>query len=163
MNDYREYEYREYRVRPIGFVKNSREKLPVQPVFAEEDYTARIELFPEYVKGLYRLEEFSHIIVVMYFHRSSDYSLIVKPHFDDRLRGVFATRSPRRPNPIAISTVKLEKIEGNVLFVRNLDAYDGTPVLDIKPHSPLVDCPEVSKDEVSKHIAKVSKQKQEDT
>ncbi len=128
--------------RPIGVVHNLIDKLPVQPVFAEEDYIAKIEIFLEYAKGLYKLEKFSHIIVVMYFHKSKGYNLIVKPHFDDELRGVFATRSPNRPNPIAISTVKLEKIEKNIIYVKNLDAYDGTPVLDIKPHSPLVDCPE---------------------
>ncbi len=128
--------------KPIGIVHNPVEKLPVQPVFAEEDYTVEIEIFPEFSKGLYRLEKFSHIIIVMYFHKSKGYSLIVKPHFDNELRGVFATRSPNRPNPIAISTVKLEKVSGNLIYVKNLDAYDGTPVLDIKPHSPVVDCPE---------------------
>ncbi len=131
-----------YEVKPIGIVHNEQKELPVQPVFAEKDYIVKVEVFPEYAKGLYRIEKFSHVIIVMYFHKSKDYSLIVKPHFDDELRGVFATRSPRRPNPIAISTVKLEKVEGNILYVKNLDAYDGTPVLDIKPHSPLVDCPE---------------------
>jgi len=139
----------EFKVKPIGVVHNQRKELPFQPVFAEEDYTVEIEIFPPFEKGLYKLERFSHIIVLMYFHLSKDYNLIVKPHFDKELRGVFATRSPRRPNPIAISTVKLEKILKNKIYVKNLDAYDGTPVIDIKPHSRLLDCPEANRDEIA--------------
>ena len=145
-------ELRKFTVKPIGVVHNPRKDIPFQPAFAEEDYTVEIEVFPEYSRGLYKLERYSHIIVLMYFHLSKDYSLIVKPHFSDELRGVFATRSPRRPNPIAISTVKLERVEKNKIYVKNLDAYDGTPVLDIKPHSRLLDCPEFSRDEIAMHL-----------
>ncbi|HDD40007.1 MAG TPA: SAM-dependent methyltransferase, partial [Nitrososphaeria archaeon] len=68
-----------------------------------------------------------------------NYRLLVKPYMDDELRGVFATRAPARPNPIGISVVRLVKIDGNHVFVRNLDVIDGTPLLDIKPYVPEFD------------------------
>jgi tRNA-Thr(GGU) m(6)t(6)A37 methyltransferase TsaA len=80
---------------------------------------------------------FSHIILIYHFHQISEkYALEVKPFLDDTPRGIFATRAPRRPNPIGISVVRLEKIEGARLYISNVDILDGTPLLDIKPYVP---------------------------
>ncbi|MFB0546037.1 MAG: SAM-dependent methyltransferase, partial [Anaerolineae bacterium] len=75
-------------------------------------------------------------ILIYHFHLSESYSLIIKPFLDDTPHGVFATRAPRRPNPIGISVVRLEKIEGTTLHISNIDIVDGTPLLDIKPYVP---------------------------
>jgi tRNA-Thr(GGU) m(6)t(6)A37 methyltransferase TsaA len=88
-----------------------------------------------YSEGLYRLEKYRRLFVIFVFDRSSGYELVVHPRGDVTRprRGVFATRSPRRPNPIGLSVVELIEVEGSTVKVRNLDALDGTPVLDIKP------------------------------
>ncbi len=93
-----------------------------------------VEVFPEFVAGLLDLDGFSHIILLCHLHLSSGYALQVKPPHDASVHGVFATRSPRRPNPISLTVVRLKKIEGGVLHVIDLDLMDGTPVLDIKPY-----------------------------
>ena len=80
-----------------------------------------------------------HIMVIFHFHLSEGYSLEVKPFMDDHPHGVFATRAPRRPNPIGLSVVKLVKVEGHTLQVEDLDIVDGTPLLDIKPYVPEFD------------------------
>ncbi|PKK82385.1 MAG: tRNA (N6-threonylcarbamoyladenosine(37)-N6)-methyltransferase TrmO [candidate division Zixibacteria bacterium HGW-Zixibacteria-1] len=95
-----------------------------------------IELYPEYLQGLTDLEGFSHLEVVFYLHRSADYKLMVIPPLDDRPHGLFATRSPHRPNPVGISIVRLVRIEGITLHIADLDMLDGTPLLDIKPYVP---------------------------
>ena len=99
---------------------------------------ATVEIFPEYTEGLSDLDGFSHIILIVHFHLSTNYPLKVRPFLGDVKRGVFATRSPNRPNPIGMSTVRLEKIEGNTLHIANTEMVDGTPVLDIKPYIPLM-------------------------
>jgi tRNA (adenine37-N6)-methyltransferase len=93
-----------------------------------------IEILSEYEEGLNDIEGFSHLVVLWGFDRSEGYELIGKPPSDDRPHGVFATRSPRRPNPIGLSTVELLGREGSSLRVRGLDMLDGTPVLDVKPY-----------------------------
>jgi tRNA-Thr(GGU) m(6)t(6)A37 methyltransferase TsaA len=93
----------------------------------------------EYVEGLKDLDGFSHIILLYHFHLSRGYSLTVKPFLDDKLHGVFATRAPKRPNPIGISIVRLLSIEGNILSIKDVDIVDGTPLLDIKPYVPEFD------------------------
>jgi len=127
--------------RPIGVIhspfKNVR-GIPIQPR-AAEGVEGVVEIFPEYVEGLKDLEGFSHIILLYHLHLVENYRLLVKPYMDDELRGVFATRAPARPNPIGISVVRLVKIDGNHVFVRNLDVIDGTPLLDIKPYVPEFD------------------------
>jgi len=95
-----------------------------------------VEVFPEYVDGLKDIEGFSHLILIYHFHLSTDYKLQVKPFLDEKARGVFATRAPKRPNGIGMSIVKLVKVEGSKLHVANIDALDGTPLLDIKPYVP---------------------------
>lgn len=111
---------------------------PIQAAFAG-NARGRIELKPEYVPGLKDLDGFSHIILLYHFHLSRGWSLHVKPFLEDVERGVFATRAPKRPNPIGLSVVRLERIEGNILYISEVDIVDGTPLLDIKPFVPAFD------------------------
>jgi tRNA-Thr(GGU) m(6)t(6)A37 methyltransferase TsaA len=83
--------------------------------------------------GLKDIEGFSHLIVIWVFHQSAGYDLIFTPPSDDKPHGVFATRSPRRPNSIGLTTMELVRREGRSLHLRGVDMLDGTPVLDIKP------------------------------
>ena len=106
--------------------------VPIQPTFSESK--GRVEVFQDYKNGLKDLEGFSHVVLVYLFHKSSGYDLLQKPFLDEEKRGLFSTRSPRRPNPIGLSTVELEKIEDNILHVKGLDIIDSTPLLDIKPY-----------------------------
>jgi len=108
---------------------------PIQPRFGRGT-EGIVELLPEYEAGLADLEGFSHLMLLYYFHRSDLYSLKVRPFLDDQLRGVFATRAPRRPNGIGISVVRLVTVDGLSLRIRDLDIVDGTPLLDIKPYVP---------------------------
>jgi len=127
-------------LKPIGIIHTPYRRLedmPIQPSFSE--CVGEIELERQYQEGLRDIKGFSHIILVYLFHKSEGYSLLVKPFLDDHLRGVFATRSPRRPNPIGISTVRLLEREGNVLKVLGIDVLDGTPLIDIKPYVPEFD------------------------
>ncbi len=121
--------------RPIGIIHSefkSKVDVPIQPKFSESK--GSVEIFPEYEDGLKDLEGFSHIILIFHFHKSEDFELLQKPFLDEKKRGVFSTRSPKRPNPIGISTVKLLRIKGNIIYVEGLDILDNTPILDIKPH-----------------------------
>lgn len=95
-----------------------------------------IEVFKKYKDGLCDIDGFSHIVLIFRFHRSRGYRLKVKPFLDDKLRGLFATRAPRRPNQLGVSIVKLMKRRGNILTVKGVDMLDGTPLLDIKPYIP---------------------------
>ncbi|MCK4512393.1 tRNA (N6-threonylcarbamoyladenosine(37)-N6)-methyltransferase TrmO [bacterium] len=121
---------------PIGTIRTPHKRAqdtPVQPAYAE-GVAGRVELLPEYAKGLRDLSAFSHIYLIYHLHKAGPPSLKVIPFMQDRHRGVFATRSPRRPNPIGMSLVKLIRIEGNILHVEDVDILDGTPLLDIKPY-----------------------------
>jgi len=123
---------------PIGTIHSpfdEPQNMPIQPVGAL-GISGMVVVDPEFQEGLQDLEDFSHIILLYHFHLSKGYAMKVKPFLDDNLRGLFATLAPRRPNPIGISVVRLERIEGNVLHVVNLDIVDGTPLLDIKPYVP---------------------------
>ena len=101
---------------------------------AQHDAEGRLEVLPMYAEGLQDIEGFSHLVVLWVFDRSDGFDLIFTPPADDRPHGVFATRSPRRPNPIALSVVELLGRDGAVLRVRGVDMLDGTPILDIKPY-----------------------------
>lgn len=101
-----------------------------------------VEVLPEYAEGLRDLDGFSHICLLCHLHLSAGYALTVKPPSDTVTHGVFATRSPRRPNPISLTVVRLRKVEKNVLHVTDIDLVDGTPVLDIKPYTRAVENPE---------------------
>jgi tRNA-Thr(GGU) m(6)t(6)A37 methyltransferase TsaA len=121
---------------PIGVIHTpfkEPKEAPNQPG-RSEGARGKIEIYPEYVPGLKDLDGFSHITLLFYFHLSKGFDLMVTPHMDNKKRGLFATRAPRRPNPIGISVVKLERIEGDILHIINLDMVDGTPLLDIKPY-----------------------------
>ncbi|MCL5735227.1 MAG: tRNA (N6-threonylcarbamoyladenosine(37)-N6)-methyltransferase TrmO [Actinobacteria bacterium] len=108
------------------------EETPAQPVFAEE-CLGTVEVFPEYAAGLQDIEGFSHIYLLFYMDRALPAKLVVMPLLDDVERGVFATRSPYRPNAIGLSIVELLGREQNILAVKGLDILDGSPLLDIKP------------------------------
>ena len=136
----------EIKYKPIGIIHSLFKKpkgTPRQPT-AGKGIDGKVEVFPEYAEGLKDVEGFSHIILVCHLHLSKP-SLKVKPFMDEQMRGVFATRSPSRPNPIGISIVRLVKIEKNILHVQDLDIIDGTPLLDIKPYVGEFDAKEVDK------------------
>lgn len=124
--------------RPIGTIHSpftDIKNMPIQPIGAR-GIAGVVDVAPEYIDGLKDLEGFSHIILVCHFHLSEGYSLRIKPFLDDQIRGVFSTRAPRRPNPIGISVVRLDRIEGSKLSILDVDIVDGTPLLDIKPYVP---------------------------
>ncbi|HIC96487.1 TPA: tRNA (N6-threonylcarbamoyladenosine(37)-N6)-methyltransferase TrmO [Candidatus Bipolaricaulota bacterium] len=135
-----EVEVKEVKLKPIGIIHTPHKRLedvPIQPCMS--GCIGEIEVDRQYQEGLKDIEGFSHIVILYLFHRSRGYSLSVKPFLDDKPRGLFATRHPRRPNPIGISTVKLLERERNVLKVLGIDVLDGTPLIDIKPHVPQFD------------------------
>ena len=133
--------------KPIGVIHSPFQESKGTPIqsTATEGTGGTIEIFTEFTGGLKDLEGFSHIILIYHFHLSKKYSLTVKPYMDDSIHGVFATRAPSRPNPIGISIVRLVKVEGNMLYVKDLDVVDGTPLLDIKPYVPEFDIKSVDK------------------
>lgn len=112
--------------------------MPRNPA-AARDVVGTAELDPRYAAGLQDLGGFSHILLLFHCHRSDGYELVFTPPGDTGERGVFATRSPRRPNAIGLTLVRLDRVDGNRLEVRDLDIVDGTPLLDIKPYLPSVD------------------------
>lgn len=122
---------------PIGVIhspfKNT-DEIPRQSIYAA-DTRATIELKEELQPGLYTLDESPYIVVLFYFHQADECLLQQRSRHDENLRGVFATRSPRRPNPIGMTIVKLVQVNGNRLEIEGVDMLDGTPVLDIKPYS----------------------------
>jgi tRNA (adenine37-N6)-methyltransferase len=127
--------------KPIGIIHSPFKEIdgmPIQPSGAK-GVAGRVEVFQEYQKGLADLDGFSHIILIYHFHQARGFSLTVTPFLDSRPRGLFATRAPKRPNPIGLSVVRLIRIETGVLFVENIDVLDQTPLLDIKPYVPEFD------------------------
>ena len=115
---------------------------PVGKIHLRDGNGARIEVYPEYSDALLGLEQFSHVIVLYWFHENDtpDQRRILQVHpcgnEDNPLTGVFATHAPVRPNLIAISVCKIVSIEGNQITVDDIDAYDGSPVIDIKSYFP---------------------------
>jgi tRNA-Thr(GGU) m(6)t(6)A37 methyltransferase TsaA len=123
--------------RPIGFVSSPYTDTSQVPrgLGAKHDAEGVLKILPEFEPGLLDLEGFSHLYVIWEFDRSKGYDLVAHPPADDgRAHGVFGTRSPRRPNPIALTTVELLRCDGTDLHVRGVDMLDGTPILDIKPY-----------------------------
>ncbi|MDF0534883.1 tRNA (N6-threonylcarbamoyladenosine(37)-N6)-methyltransferase TrmO [Shewanella yunxiaonensis] len=121
---------------PIGIIHSpflQQAGTPVQPSRAN-NAEGHIELLPQFLEGLEDLQGFSHIVLLCHLHQCNGFQMKVTPYLDDNQRGLFATRSPRRPNPIGLSVVELLSIDNNILHIRNLDLLDGTPVLDIKPY-----------------------------
>jgi formylmethanofuran dehydrogenase subunit E len=103
------------------------------------DITSTIEIFEEYAAGLEDIDESTHLYILYWLHLSERDTLTANPPGDGRTRGVFATRSPNRPNPIGLTAVELVGRDGRFLEVRALDCLDGTPLLDIKPYSAKID------------------------
>ncbi len=125
------------KLNPIGYIKSpfkNLEEIPPQSIYAK-DKKALIEIKEELVEGLKDLDKNSHIIILFYFNKSKNFNLITKTPWSDEKKGVFSTRSPRRPNPIGLSIVKLIEIDHNKIIIKGIDMLDGTPVLDIKPYS----------------------------
>ena len=123
-------------MRPIGFVRSPYSETAQVPkgFGAQHDAEGTIEILPEYELGLTDIEGFSHLFVNWVFDRSDGWELLGTPPTDTKPHGVFATRSPYRPNPIGLTVVKLVGRDGAKLRVVGLDMLDGTPVLDIKPY-----------------------------
>jgi len=121
--------------RPVGFVRHG---YGDDEVKARRVVEAVVEVLPEFEEGLRGVEEFSHLILVTYLHKSRGRPLVVRPKrvLGAPEVGVFATDSPDRPNPIGVTIVRLVKREGRLLHVEGVDLFDGTPVLDIKPFTP---------------------------
>ena len=121
---------------PIGIVKSPHTQttdIPKGPG-ARHDAEGTLEILPEFEPGLTDIEGFSHLFVLWVFDRSERFELLGTPPTDDRPHGVFATRSPKRPNPIGLTVVELLRRDGRLLHVRGVDMLDGTPILDIKPY-----------------------------
>lgn len=122
--------------RAIGFVHSPYTDTKAIPkgLGAKHDAEGVLEILPEFEPGLTDVEGFSHLFVIWAFDRSDGFELVGGPPFDERPHGVFATRSPRRPNPIALTVVELLRRDGPMLHVRGVDMLEGTPILDIKPY-----------------------------
>lgn len=122
--------------RAIGFVRSPYKSTADVPkgLGAKHEAEGILDVLPEFAPGLEDIESFSHLYVIWTFDRSEGFELLGKPPSDDRPHGVFATRSPRRPNPLALTVVELLGREGAQLRVRGIDMLDGTPILDIKPY-----------------------------
>ncbi len=121
---------------PIGTIRSpytSTAEIPKGPG-ATHEAEGVLELLPELETGLTDIEGFSHLFVIWVFDRAEGYDLLATPPTDNRPHGVFATRSPRRPNPIGLTVVRLLRRDGPRLHVRGLDMLDDTPILDIKPY-----------------------------
>jgi tRNA-Thr(GGU) m(6)t(6)A37 methyltransferase TsaA len=137
----------EIKYKPIGVIHSPFKEpkgTPIQPAGAKGT-KGTVEIFSEYAEGLRDIGGFSHIILLYHFHLSKGPALIAKPYMADETHGVFAMRGPSRPNPIGISVVRLVRVEGNVLHIRDVDIVDGTPLLDIKPYIPEFDIREVER------------------
>ena len=121
---------------PIGVIHSPHKimsKTPIQPVFCN-DIEGTVVLDAEYTDGLKNLQGFSHIYLFYYFHQSQKTCLRLKPYLSDQEYGIFATRAPHRPNKLGMSLVRLDRIENDILYVRDLDILDSTPLIDIKPY-----------------------------
>jgi tRNA (adenine37-N6)-methyltransferase len=132
-----------FTMRPIGTIATPFASLDACPRNGRQPDPpphCRVRLFPEYTPGLRSLDGFSHLILLYWLHRGREPKLVFTPPFDTEARGVFATRSPARPNPIGLSVVAFDGFEGpDTLLVRYLDCLDGTPLLDLKPYLPSTD------------------------
>jgi tRNA (adenine37-N6)-methyltransferase len=125
-----------FSMRPIGYVKSPYRNTAEVPrgLGAKHEAEGVLEILPEFETGLTDIDGFSHLFVLWLFDRSGGYELMGTPPSDNRPHGVFATRSPRRPNPIGLTVVELLARNGSRLRVRGVDMLDGTPILDIKPY-----------------------------
>ena len=123
-------------LQPIGTVRSPYTETTAIPhgLGARHDAEGVLDLLPAMEPGLVDIEGFSHLYVIWIFDRAEPGTLVVRPPSDVRAHGVFATRAPRRPNPIGLTVVRLLRREGSQLHVRGVDMLDGTPIVDIKPY-----------------------------
>jgi len=125
----------------IGIIRTphkDRSGAPIQPTGAA-GFEGRVELLPEYARGLDDLDGFERIILLYHLHLSKGFELKVKPFLDNTLRGLFSTRAPRRPNQIGISIVRLLRVDQATIHIGDVDIVDKTPLIDIKPYVPKFD------------------------
>ncbi len=126
---------------PIGIIHSpftQLEKMPIQPA-GRLSARGSLEIEDQYVDALKDLDGFSHIYVIYYFHKSTNWNARVRPFLDKEEHGVFATRAPNRPNPVGLSVFRLVSHESNIINVDNVDVLNGTPLIDIKPYVPQFD------------------------
>ena len=132
----------EITMKPIGVISSPRkdvsDNVPIQGALDPES-EGEIRIYPEFSEGLRDLDGFSHLIVIYAFHRCRGSRLTVRPYMDTEERGVFATRSPHRPNHIGLTVARIVSIGDNCIRISGIDVIDGTPVLDIKPYIPSFD------------------------
>jgi tRNA (adenine37-N6)-methyltransferase len=122
--------------RAIGYAKTPytiTKQIP-KGLNAQHNAEGTLEILPEFEPGLTDIEGFSHLFVLWMFNHSQGFDLISTPPIDSLPHGVFATRSPRRPNPIALTVVELLRRNRNLLYVRGVDMLDQTPIFDLKPY-----------------------------
>ena len=121
---------------PIGVVRSAYTDAGQVPKGLGTQHEAEgvLEIRPDLEPGLADIEGFSHLYVIWVFDRAEGYDLLTRPPTDDREHGVFATRSPRRPNPLGLTVIRLLRRDGPRLHVRGIDMLDGTPILDLKPY-----------------------------
>jgi tRNA-Thr(GGU) m(6)t(6)A37 methyltransferase TsaA len=127
-------------INPIGVIRTpfeSSDKLPIQA--HKSDIIAEAEILPEFSEALDSLDDFSHAILLYWFHRAQPTKLRVTPFLDTQERGLFSTRAPSRPNPIGLSVVKILQIKGNIVRFEGADMLNDTPLIDIKPFVPEFD------------------------
>ncbi len=127
---------KEIKLQPIGIIHTPYKEpkgMPIQGKF-EKGVTGKIEIFSKYKTGIKDIGGFSHLILIYYFDRAKEVKLIRKPFLEDGEHGIFAIRSPHRPNHLGFSIVKLKKVKGNIIIFSEVDMLDGTPLLDIKPY-----------------------------
>ena len=126
----------EWKIRTIGYVRSPHARKADIPKGLGAQHVAEgtLEILPQFEEGLKDIEGFSHLFVIWIFHRAQGCELVGVPPCDDRSHGVFAVRSPRRPNPVGLTVVELLRRDRNQLFVRGVDMLDGTPLIDIKPY-----------------------------
>jgi len=127
---------KQIKLKPIGIIctpYKDPKKAPIQGKFKKK-IRGRIKLFPNYRPGLKDIEGFSHLILIYYFHKAKKEKVLAQPFLEDEIHGIFAIRSPMRPNHIGISIVKLEKVKNNTIIFSEVDMLDNTPLLDIKPY-----------------------------
>lgn len=146
-------------IEPIGFIRSDYSDTKQIPKGCGATHEAEgfLELLPQFETGLTDIEGFSHLFVIWVFDRSEGYELMVKPPTDDRQHGVFATRSPKRPNPIGLTVVQLLERQGTRLRVKGIDMLDGTPILDIKPYLSSVPPEQVSRGWLQEAEARAAK------
>jgi tRNA-Thr(GGU) m(6)t(6)A37 methyltransferase TsaA len=121
---------------PIGVIHSPYKEpgdIPIQGIF-KNDVEGWVQLQKKYIKGLRDLDGFSHAILIYYFHKSQKEEIEGKPFLEKKTHGIFAVRSPHRPNHLGFSIVKINEIVENIIYFTGVDMLDGTPLLDIKPY-----------------------------